>query len=399
MPEGSIWHDESCQRHAPLRGDVRVDVAFIGGGLVALTAAYLLGGHGVRVAVLEARTVGSSASGQGTGALSALPGLRYDALINRLGAQAAGAIAQTHAQAVSLMAGIVAEEEIACGLSAQDTFCYGGEADLAALEREQRALERLGLPVRLTEGGSFPVVHRAALSLPYQASLHPVKLMCGLASAVSRQGGRIFEGSPALRVAGNVIYTSGGSLRALNIVGTAQATAVDGWPPMRLAASTVAMAALRGAPAVQGQWVPAGGGIALTPHGEQLIVSHTPAKTSPVEAGNLRRWAAQAFPGAQVSREWLCPQASAGDGLPLVGKVSAEQPTHLQAAGVGRWGLAQAAAAAQLLCDIVLDRANPLAELFAPGRREGTAAQMAMRRASYAVEAASAFATRLFQRK
>jgi glycine/D-amino acid oxidase-like deaminating enzyme len=47
----------SVPEHRPLGGDVAVDVAVIGGGIVGLTAAVLLQQAGKRIAVVEARKV------------------------------------------------------------------------------------------------------------------------------------------------------------------------------------------------------------------------------------------------------------------------------------------------------------------------------------------------------
>src|SRR5271168_3174919 len=53
--------------HAALRGDVKVDVVVLGGGLAGCSAALHLAKRGYRVALLEAHTVGYGASGRSGG--------------------------------------------------------------------------------------------------------------------------------------------------------------------------------------------------------------------------------------------------------------------------------------------------------------------------------------------
>ncbi|HEY2145432.1 MAG TPA: FAD-binding oxidoreductase, partial [Steroidobacteraceae bacterium] len=51
----------------PLRGELRADVAVLGGGIAGVSTALHLAQRGYRVAVLEAREVGYGASGRSGG--------------------------------------------------------------------------------------------------------------------------------------------------------------------------------------------------------------------------------------------------------------------------------------------------------------------------------------------
>src|SRR5437868_10381058 len=70
MSSISIWKDKAEETSfAPLRNDITVDVAIVGGGITGLTAAYILSRAGKKVAVLEARRIGEGATASSTGNL------------------------------------------------------------------------------------------------------------------------------------------------------------------------------------------------------------------------------------------------------------------------------------------------------------------------------------------
>src|SRR5919109_1633056 len=65
---------------APLAGDLEVDVAIVGGGIVGLTAALLLQRAGRRTAVLEALRIGQQVTGRSTAKVTSQHGLIYQRL-------------------------------------------------------------------------------------------------------------------------------------------------------------------------------------------------------------------------------------------------------------------------------------------------------------------------------
>jgi glycine/D-amino acid oxidase-like deaminating enzyme len=69
----SIWNAYGVQQDFfPLKKDLEVEVAIVGGGITGITTAMILKERGLEVAVFEAREVGKGTSSHSTGNLYAI---------------------------------------------------------------------------------------------------------------------------------------------------------------------------------------------------------------------------------------------------------------------------------------------------------------------------------------
>lgn len=207
IPTAPVWRDLESPRHPRMPGStIRADVAVIGGGLTGLSAAYHLLGRrpGARVVVLEARWIGAGASGCTTGLLGPGVGQSLTALIRRQGPARAKALYMATLRAVEDVCRLVRREGIDCELEMTGHLVVArSRAGRARLAAQAVLMERLGLPgeildddaldrtIRLerSHGGAGP----AALRLPVAGTLHPMRLLSGLAERVIARGGAIFE--------------------------------------------------------------------------------------------------------------------------------------------------------------------------------------------------------------
>jgi glycine/D-amino acid oxidase-like deaminating enzyme len=230
----SYWLESAGDDLTPrpsLVGASEVDVAILGAGFTGLwTAYYLLRREpSLRVALLERHIAGFGASGRnGAWCTGGFP-VSLDLLDRRYGAEQARAVFQAMADTVDEI-GRVAEAE---GIDAQ--FRKGGELlvargahQLPAIEHEFSVLERLGLDqgsaiLSGTELEKRLTVSKAAAALytPACATIHPGKLVRGLARTVERLGGVIYEQSEVINFTGGApphLTTAHGMLRAQSLV-------------------------------------------------------------------------------------------------------------------------------------------------------------------------------------
>lgn len=220
-------------------GSRRVPTVVIGGGLTGLSAAlHVLESQPDRqVVLLEAEGIGHGASSRSTGMLT--PGIGQDitALVRRVGKDQARAMYLQSLQAVAYVGHLTAREEIDCQLRMTGQLVVArGRSGRKRLSQQATVLEALELPyerlddvalsrtVRLA-ACSAPTRYReypAALRLPVAGLLHPGRLLGGLASAIRKRGGDIYEATRVVDISktqpATVYLADGGTLIADHVV-------------------------------------------------------------------------------------------------------------------------------------------------------------------------------------
>ena len=230
----SFWLEtagEEIVPRPPLGGPAEADVAILGAGFTGLWTAYYLlkGDPSLRVVVLEAETAGFGASGRNGAWCNAAFPVTPGELARRFGAEAARDLLLEMRGAVDEV-GRVSESE---GIDAQ--FFRGGQlrvargpAQLPGIEGSYESLRALGLDEGLELLDEAETARRVritgaegALFSPHCATIHPARLARGLARAVERLGGEIFEGTPVtdFETGSNPrLVTDSGDVRARTVV-------------------------------------------------------------------------------------------------------------------------------------------------------------------------------------
>src|SRR3954469_6925608 len=147
--DASLWLDTAPPTdYAPLDAETEVDVAVIGGGITGLTTALLLKRSGFRVAVLEARRVGSGVTGCTTAKVSALQQTLLQTIRRHHGDDGAADYARASRDAVELVATFAREEQIECDIERHPALTYAAtEDERPEIDAEYEAAQAAGLPV------------------------------------------------------------------------------------------------------------------------------------------------------------------------------------------------------------------------------------------------------------
>jgi glycine/D-amino acid oxidase-like deaminating enzyme len=178
-------------------------VAILGAGFTGLwTAYYLLGQEpSLRVVVLEAETAGFGASGRnGAWCTSGFP-VTPGELQRRFGREATRELLIEMRRTVDEVGRVAKAEEIdAQYFRGGQLRVAHGSSQLPGIEQTYESLRGLGLEEGLrlldadeTAGRVRITDARGALFNPHCATIHPARLARGLARAVERLGGEIYE--------------------------------------------------------------------------------------------------------------------------------------------------------------------------------------------------------------
>ncbi|MEO6714376.1 MAG: FAD-dependent oxidoreductase [Mycobacteriales bacterium] len=224
----SLWMDgvaETLEPRPALDADLVVDVAIVGAGFTGLWTAYYLAAAkpSLSIAVLDKHIAGFGASGRNGGWCSALFAASREALAGTGGAAAVRQMQEAMNATVDEVGSVAAAEGIECGYTKGGTLVVARSAAQATRLRADIEVERKwGTTVddlrwlsaaEATSRVSAQGVLGGTFT-PHCASLDPARLVRGLAGAAERRGVRIFEQSPALRIAPGAVDTPAGRLRA-----------------------------------------------------------------------------------------------------------------------------------------------------------------------------------------
>lgn len=229
----SFWLETAGDDLTPrpgLDGSIDVDIAILGAGYSGLWTAYYLlqRDPSLRIAIVEREIAGYGASGRNGGWCSAGFPVSLPVLREKHGDDAARAVMMAMNETVDEVGRVVR----AVGIDAH--YAKGGLLRLARGRHQLPALERtvanareVGLPdqyqllstsqtaalVRVTEA-------LAAISSPHGASIHPGRLVRGLARTVERLGAAIYEHTPVTD------YVSGAKPRLITPAGDVRARVI-----------------------------------------------------------------------------------------------------------------------------------------------------------------------------
>nr|WP_323374038.1 FAD-dependent oxidoreductase [Microbacterium sp. STN6] len=351
--------------------DAEYDAVIVGAGLTGLVTALLLARSGMRVAVLEARTVGAVTTGHTTAKLSLLQGSVLSGIRQHNSHEVLRAYVDGNREGQAWMLRYLDERGV--DYQRRDAYTYANTADgRARLEEEQAVGHAAGLATELTEDVALPFETRGALLLRDQAQFNPMHVLAALVDDVRRHGGVIIEGARVHDVDASdpaIVTTQRGSVRAAQVILATGTPILDrGLYFAKLIPSRSYVSAYRvpGAPEAipQGMYlsidspsrslrtVPVGAEELLLVGGNGHPVGRNPHTAQSVD--DLDIWTRAQFPGAQRTHSWSAQDYQSVNMVPFVGWFPRGRGRIFVATGYNKWGMTNATAAALSLSGEIL---------------------------------------------
>jgi gamma-glutamylputrescine oxidase len=245
LPPAPSYYAASALEEAPraaLAGDIRADVAIVGGGIAGVSAALHLTKRGYDVALLEANTVGYGASGRSGGQTIFGLAASQKSLAAEVGADDARRLFDLSIEALDLTQALIREYAIDCDYRPNHVHVATKARHLAELAEWHEELESVYgyrstrlLDRRELEAHVASARYLGGLLDTRSGHLHPLKYVRGLARAAESAGARIFEGTQALAYESGdevVLRTARGRVRCRHLVLAANAYVGTLAPPL-----------------------------------------------------------------------------------------------------------------------------------------------------------------------
>ena len=382
----SCWSDGvEGQRYPRLERSLHTDVVVVGAGIVGLSTALQLSKAGREVILVEAMRVGRQVTGGSTAKVTAQHGLIYAHLIETLGIDKARLYADANRAGIRQIHDWITTLDIDCGLEPKPAYAYSCSDDaIPDFEAEAEAAQLFGFDATLLDRAPLPFDTSVALQFPDQAQFNPIRYLDGLAAAFVASGGRIFEGS-RVRHVGEAsrwrVVTDGGNVHAEHVVVATNLTIKS---PVGMSRGTqprmhVAMAFRAKEGLVDGMFLgidepthslrmgrDAQGPI-LVALGPKFDTGHEVDVTRRFE--DLEAWVRRHLTVGDAAWRWCNEDYDTPDRVAYVGEPdAAKAPGFHIATGFNAWGISNGTAAAMLIAEQIVERANPWEALYDPTR-------------------------------
>lgn len=373
--------------YPPLKEDIKVEVAIVGGGIVGITAGYLLSMQGVKTAVLEASKILQGATGFTTAKVTSQHSLTYDKMINSMGIERTKQYAEANEASIGFIEKTIKDLSIECDFEKMPAGVYTNDDKYAKdIEKELEAVSILGIKAKIVDKLPVNILIKSALIFENQAQFHPRKYLMPMAEKIIKAGNNIYESTEVFEVEpGNsikLVTTNGRKVTAEKVIICSHFPCYDGgglyltrlrpersyalgvhikeeFPKIMLINAEDPTRSLRYQMDGEKQLVLVGGENHKVAHGEDFEVHYD----------NLEKFARGTFTVEDIPYRWSLQDYITVDTIPYVGKLMSSKENIYVATGFRKWGMTNGTAAARMLVDEILGVDNPWKEAFDPTRK------------------------------
>lgn len=380
--------------HSALNEDIKADIAIIGGGISGALLGLSLARKGVDVVMLDRQHYAMGS----TSASTALIQYDIDQMLHKLmdvmGEKSAVRAYELSLKALNDLENIVRKLKVKVDYQTRTSFLFAKyKKDVASIEKEYAARKAHGFDMELWNAADiakvFPFEAPAALVTRPAATLDPYLLTHAALSDASAHGARLFDKTGVDRIErltrSVILHTSQGcKVRAKKVVIACGYESVDYLPGKsagHLLNSSYAFVTEplppgdiwhensmfwdTGDPYIYGRTT-ADNRIVFGGEDEPFYDPQRRDKLLPAKIKKLTAKLHQMFPDVpfKVDYSWAGTFAETADGLPYIGTIRQLPHTYF-ALGYGGNGITFSQLAADILTDLLLDKPNKDAAIFA----------------------------------
>ncbi len=362
----SIWQsDVKIKSFDKLKCDLKTDVLIIGGGLAGLLTAYMLTQKGVDCVLLEAGQIAGGVTKNTTAKITFQHGLIYQKLLKTHGKAAAALYLDANKKALDKYQSL--SYKIDCDFETKDAFVYTLD-NTKPLENELNALKEIGYSAYYQKELPLPFKTAGAVKFKGQAQFNPLKFISGIVENLN-----IYQNSRVVELVKNKAKTDTGSVTANKIIVCTHFPFINkhGLYFLKMYQHRSYVIALENGPDIGGMYVDdALKGMSFRNYKNYLLIGGGDHRTGKKGGGynELKSFAKAHYPDLKIKYSWATQDCMTLDGLPYIGNYSKMTDSLYVATGFNKWGMTTSMVAAELLCDMVTGKTNPLSKLLSPSR-------------------------------
>lgn len=360
----SVWQETQLPHFPQQTGDIHTDVLVIGGGLAGILTAYFLSQNGVNYTLVEKGRICGGNTQNTTAKITVQHGLIYGKTADS-SLEKAKKYYEINCAALEKYASLC--QSIDCDFERKDNYVYT-VSDYATLAKETETLQKIGCDATFCDTLPLPIHIAGAVRVPNQAQFNPLKFVQSIA-----EGLNIYEHTEVQSMVGKTAVTNGGRIFAKRVVCATHFPFDNkhGSYFMKLYQHRSYVIALENAPYMDGMYVDESDtGLSFRYYNGLLLLGGGGSRTGKPNGNwrELRAFAQRKCPEAREVYHWSAQDCMTLDGIAYIGQYSKRTPGFYVATGFNKWGMTTSMVAAMLLCDRILGRENPYADVFDPSR-------------------------------
>ncbi|WP_162920182.1 FAD-dependent oxidoreductase [Paenisporosarcina cavernae] len=382
----SYWLENHIPSFPQLATSTKTDVCIIGGGIVGITAAYLLAKEGKQVTLLEATSLLHGTTGFTTAKVTAQHGPIYQELLHSTDEARARAYYEANTEALQSIQNWIQQESISCDWEEKSAVIYATtENGEITIDNERDAYKKLSIPYEELTDLPLPEA-RNGLSLPKQGQFHPVKYLLALLEKAVAKGVDIRENSRAIDVSKGKIYSvsleNGHEIEADHVIIATHYPFLR-WKDLYFSKlspyRSYAILTNKHIPNISSMYISVDEPkrsyrTVKTQTGESVLLiggeGHKVGQSEePMESSyeRLESEATSTWGATSITHKWSAQDLKTLDHLPYIGRMDKGEELFV-ATGFDKWGMTNGTVAALLLTDLVMKKDNRFEDLFDPHR-------------------------------
>lgn len=361
----SIWNNIDKPKFDSLQGDIKTDVLIIGGGMCGILCAYMLKEVGVDCVLVEADRICNGVTNGTTAKITLQHGLIYDKIMKRYGLEKAQLYYESQKSAMEKLKSLA--KKTGSDFETCNNVVYSLD-DREAIEKEVRALEKVGCTAEFLQKTELPYDIAGAVKVGEQGKFHPLKFAYGITDGL-----KIYENTKILELKPHSAKIHQGKISAKTIIVATHFPFLNkhGSYFLKMYQHRSYVLALENAPDIKDMYVDeAKDGLSFRTHNGLLLLGGGSHRTGS-KGGNwaeLEKTAKKYYPSAEEADRWATQDCMTLDSIPYIGQYSKSTPDLYVATGFNKWGMTSSMVSAMLLSDMICGKKSKYQELYSPSR-------------------------------